>query len=32
MSYYKEEKKDGEPQGVLSISKMKNISKNGDKK
>lgn len=32
LSYYKEEKKSGEPQGVLNIAKIKEISKQGDKK
>lgn len=32
LSYYKEEKVNGEPQGVLSISKIKEITKDGDKK
>ena len=32
LSYYKEDKKNGEPQGVLNLSKIKNINKVSDTK
>lgn len=32
LAYYKEDKVNGEPQGVLHIEKIKEISKDGDKK
>jgi hypothetical protein len=32
LSYFKEEKKEGEPQGILNIPKIKDIKKDSDKK